>query len=290
MEKVNMRTKNTPHGVTNYITFAHYYDWLRNIATNIFQWEGLPEYMPKWAIEHFLFEYGTALFFSDPEKGFLVLRGTGNGTKSVYGEDIAFQVNAYNYHTTRTAMESVLIWNNNTKSPTEPIIRAFAARLASVERVTDTNMNAQKTPVLLVGEEKNILTLKNIYRKYEGNEPVIYGDKNYMNNQSIQAISTLAPYIIDKLDVHKQNLWNEALTFLGIQNANTDKRERLITDEVNANNEHIKTNLDVMLNQRQQAAERINKMFGQNISVRVRGGEEDESVHDRTEIPDPAEL
>ena len=141
-----------------------------------------------------------------------------------------------------------------------------------------------------MGEEKSILTLKNIYKKYQGNEPVIFGDKNFISDNPIRAISTLAPFIVDKMDIHKQNVWNEALTFLGIKNANTDKRERLITAEVDANDEQINSNLEVMLEARNRACKDINKMFGLNISVRVRGGEEDEPVHDRTSVSDPAEL
>ena len=283
---MNFDKKGNREETINYITFAHYYDWLTNMATNVFEWEGLPDTIPEWFIEKTLYERGKAIFFNDPTLGLLCLPASGNGTKNVYGEDVAFQANSYGHHFYVPANEGVLIWNNNTKSPTRDIVRAFAGRLAQVERITDTNLNAQKTPVLLVGEEKSILTLKNIYKKYAGNEPVIFGDKNFMNQDTIRSISTLAPYVVDKLDVHKQNLWNEALTFLGIKSANTDKRERLITAEVEANDQNIQSNLDIMLSARQRAAEQINKMFGQNITVTVRGEAElleEEPLQDETE-------
>ena len=270
--------KSNKSDTVNYNTFAHYYDWLTNMATNIFQWDGLPDTIPEWFIERTLYERGKAIFFKDETLGLLCLPAAGNGTKNVYGEDIAFQANSFGYHFYVAANEGVLIWNNNTKSPTRDIVRAFAGRLSQTERITDTNLNAQRTPVLLVGEEKSILTLKNIYAKFEGGEPVIFGDKNIMGENPIRAISTLAPYIIDKLDIHKQNLWNEALTFLGIKSANTDKRERLISAEVDANDQNIQSNLDIMLNARQRAADAINEMFGTSIVVSVRG--EDDSLED----------
>ena len=275
MEMMNFDKKGNREETVNYITFAHYYDWLTNMATNVFEWVGLPDTIPEWFIEKTLYERGKAIFFNDPTLGLLCLPAAGNGTKNVYGEDIAFQANSYGHHFYVPANEGVLIWNNNTKSPTREIVRAFAGRLSQVERITDTNLNAQKTPVLLIGEEKSILSLKNIYKKYAGNEPVIFGDKNFMNQDTIRAVSTQAPYVVDKLDVHKQNLWNEALTFLGIKSANTDKRERLITAEVEANDQNIQSNLDIMLNARQRAAEAINTMFGLSIEVKVRGEEED---------------
>ena len=284
MDRLNLDQKKNQSTRHNFITFAHYFDWLQNMATNIFKWENLPDTVPEYFIEQTLFTRGKALFFNDPELGFLCLPASGNGTKNVYGEDVAFYAHSYGYTRTIPADDGVLIWNNNTKSPTSEIVLAFAGRLATIERVTDTNMNAQKTPILLVGDEKSIITLKNIYKKYEGNEPVIFGDKNFMNNQTITSINTMAPYVIDKLDVHKQNLWNEALTFLGIKNANTDKRERLITAEVDANDQHIQSNLDIMLTARERAVEKINEMFGLDIRVSVRGQDEGQEEEPDEEV------
>lgn len=273
MEMLNFDQKKNQSTRHNFITFAHYFDWLQNMATNVFKWENLPETVPEYFIEQTLFTRGKAVFFNDPELGFLCLPASGNGVKNVYGEDVAWYAHSYGYTKTIQADEGILIWNNNTKSPTSEIVLAFAGRLATVERVTDTNMNAQKTPVLLVGDEKSILTLKNIYKKYEGHEPVIFGDKNFMSQQTIASVNTQAPYVIDKLDVHKQNLWNEALTFLGIKNANTDKRERLITAEVDANDQHIQSNLYIMLTARERAVEQINERFGLDIRVSIRSDE-----------------
>lgn len=285
MQKLDFSLKNTDHTKYNYLSFHHYFDWLTNLATNVFEWENLPDEIPAYFIEKTLYWRGKSLFFKDDKLGYLCLPAGGVGVKNVYGEDISFHAFSYGYEKRIHANEGVLIWNNNTKSPTVEIVHAFAARLANTERVTDTNINAQRTPVLLTGDEKSILTLKNIYKKYEGNEPVIYGDKNFFNNnEGIKAVNTLAPYVVDKLDTHKQNLWNEALTFLGIKNANTEKRERLITSEVEANDQHIRSNVDIMLVARQRACEEINEMFGLNISVKLRG-EEVEPVYDGTEIP-----
>ena len=282
--KLDFSLKNTENAKYNYLTFHHYFDWLTNLATNVFEWENLPEGVPEYFIEKTLYWRGKALFFKDPELGFFCLPAGGVGKKNVYGEDTEFHAFSYGYERRVLANEGVLIWNNNTKSPTVQIIHAFAGRLSNNERVTDTNLNAQRTPVLLVGDEKSLLTLKNIYKKYEGNEPVIYGDKNFFQgNDGIKAVNTLAPYVIDKLDTHKMNLWNEALTFLGIKNANVEKRERLITSEVEANDQHIKSNVDIMLTSRQRACMQINEMFGTNISVKLRG-EENEPIYDGVEV------
>lgn len=115
--------------------------------------------------------------------------------------------------------------NNLLELPTSSTINLFAYRLYETERTIDTNLIAQKTPVLIEGDTKTILTLKNTYMSFAGNTPFIFGNKDYNINQKLNALKTDAPYLIDKLELHKHEIWNEALTFLGIDNANTDKKK-----------------------------------------------------------------
>ena len=151
----------------------------------------------------------------------------------------------------------------------------FALRLYEAERTADVNIKAQKTPVLLLMDEKQRLTMENIYSQYDGNRPVIFGDKNSLGENVIKAINTQAPFIADKIINYKKEIWNEALTFLGINNIMVDKKERLITDEANSNNELINLNLQSYLAPRQEACRQFNEKFGftgtdKEISVRVR--------------------
>ena len=151
----------------------------------------------------------------------------------------------------------------------------FALRLYEAERTADVNIKAQKTPVLLLMDEKQRLTMENLYSQYEGNRPVIFGDKNSLGENVIKAINTQAPFIADKIINYKKEIWNEALTFLGINNIMVDKKERLITDEANSNNELINLNLQSYLAPREEACRQFNEKFGftgtdKEISVRVR--------------------
>lgn len=151
----------------------------------------------------------------------------------------------------------------------------FALRLYEAERTSDTNLKAQKTPVLLLVDEKQRLLLENLYSQYDGNMPFIFGDKLQLDKGLIQAISTLAPFLLDKLQDYKKEIWNEALTFLGINNIMIDKKERLITDEANSNNELINLNLQSFLAPRKEACKQFNEKFGlkgteKEIDVRVR--------------------
>ena len=155
---------------------------------------------------------------------------------------------------------------------------SFADRLGKIDEIIDININAQKTPILILADESKRLTMKNLYMKYDGNQPFIFGDRNDLNPNSIQALVTGAPYVADKLYELKQNIWNEVLTFLGVPNVQMNKKERLITDEVNRGLGGVFASRYSGLLSRRQACVQINEMFGLNISVEYRNESETDNV------------
>lgn len=259
----------------NVITYNDYYKRLRLMALSMFEWINVPEAISTRYIERTLFNEGRVLFFKDPTLNYMCLRCTPIGLNN-YDEPIEFNAISHSYNKKYSANESVLIRNNIDELPTDSTIQLFALRLAEVEVTAGVNIKAQKTPILITANDKERLTLKNVYMKYEGNEPVIYGFKG-TDFESFKVLKTDAPYLGDKLMVYKHNIWNEALTFLGIKNTNTDKRERLNSDEVNANNQLVTFSAETMLASRKEACQKINQMYGLNIDVRLRdcfeGGE-----------------
>lgn len=251
-------------------TFNDYFNRLFELAINMFNWENLPDTVDERFLELSLCEKGYCLYFNDDIMGNLALTCMIGGELDVYRiptRRIAFAVNGYQAE--RTNKDSVLIFNNYLHTPTMQTISLYAERLTAIERAIDVNVNAQKTPIAILTDEKQKKTVEEIYRKYEGNAPVIIGAKN-LDLDSIKALTTGAPYVADKLNILKRQIWNEALTFFGIENANTEKRERLVSDEITSNLGGVQAQRYVMLNAREQAADKINRMFGTNISVKFR--------------------
>lgn len=262
--------KNRESMQLNNLTRLNYYDWLKSLCLAMFEWVGFPETVNVRYLETALFDHGKALFFKDELRGFLCLKCTPGSDMNIYSEPLAWKIIAHGYDANIPAYQGVLIRNNDIEQPTHFQVAAFSERLAKTERITDINLNAQRTPYFITGTDKQMLTLVNLFKKVNDGDPVIYGDKSQINLDSVKVLRTDAPFIVDKLDIHKTNLWNEALTFLGIFNANTDKRERLITDEVQANDQLVQMNANVLLKNREIAAEQINEMFGLNVSVKLR--------------------
>ena len=265
------RKKNRwPSAQINNQTYIDYYQRLMEFAINMFEWRNLPPTVDERFLELTLYEKGYCLYFNDEVVGNLALTCTIGGMLDVYRiptERRAFAVNGYNKIC--TSQDSVLIFNNYLHTPTILTIELFARRLYEIERTIDVNVKAQKTPTLVLASEQQRLTMINLYMQYDGNEPFIFGDKD-MEFEGIKCLKTDAPYVADKLQVLKHQIWNEALTFCGIENSNQDKKERLVADEVGSNYGNIEAQRNVMLNARRQAADKINRMFGTNIEVGFR--------------------
>lgn len=261
----------------NNITYTNYYYRLMLIARSLFKWNNLPNGINEKWIERYLYSEGACVFYKDPIVGFMVAKIGNTGPLNYYDEPTTIRPYATNYLYTDPSdndqldnnVNCVIIRNNADSIPTYPMIQLYSADLTNIKRTIDTNIEAQKMPVIVTCSDKQKLSLKQAIKQKQDNEPVIYADKG-LETKEIGTLKTDAPIVFDKLQIQKTNVLNECLTFLGINNANTDKRERLVTNEVEANNEMIRINADVMLEVRKQACEEINKMFGLNISVEKR--------------------
>lgn len=251
-------------------TFIDYMTRLQEIAINMFEWSGLPETVDERFIELTLCEYGYLVYFDDEVLGNLVATSMIGGPLDMYRIPINRRAYAYNgYQKNLTNKDSVLIFNNYLHTPSMLTIILYARRLYEIERTIDVNVKAQKTPVAILCDESQLFTMKNVYEKYDGNEPIIFGAKN-LDLKGIQCMQTEAPFVADKLNILKRQIWNEAMTIFGVENANTEKRERLVSDEILSNLGGVQAQRYVMLNSRRQAAKQINKMFGTDIEVNFR--------------------
>ena len=270
----------------NNLTYRQYLNRLTELAISMFEWKNLPNTVDARYLELHLFETGCMVYFKDDVIGDLCLDCIVNGRLDVYGNPLLRRAySGYNnYQKLLTYKDSVIIWNNYLHSNSILDVEMFARRLYNIDRIIDINANAQKTPVLVLGNEKQRLTLLNLYKEYDGNAPFIFGDKN-LDINALKALSTNAPYVCDKLYQLKTQIWNEALTYLGISNINIQKKERLITDEVTRNQGGTIASRYSRLETRRQAVEKINEMFGTNIEVNYR--EDFQQVDDNNQPEDP---
>lgn len=264
----------------NDASYFDYLDRMRKIALSMFEWENLPDSMNARYLELTLFYKGQAALLYDDKFGYVNTQATDGGYVNIYGLPTRIQCYSYRYNEMRDLYvpsanrpkeeEAILVLNNYDRTPTATSLQLFAYRLAEAQRTADVNIKAQRTPILLTTDQRQEFSMKKLYEQYDGNTPVIYADKNSgLNPDAIRAIKTDAPFIANAILEYKQSIWNEFLSFLGINNL-AEKRERLISNEVDSNNELINMNLQSYLIPRKKACEEFNQKYGMNINVKVR--------------------
>ena len=271
----------------NNATYTQYFNRLMELSISMFEWKNLPSTCDVRYLELALFMSGSAVFFQDDVlEDYVALDVICSGRLDVYGNPVLRRAYSRynNYQKLLKGNNSVIIWNNYNRTNSVLDVEMFARRLYNLDRIIDINANAQKTPVLIKCDETQRLTMLNVYKEYDGNSPVIFGDKA-LNSNGLEVLSTGAPYVADKIYTLKTQIWNEALTYLGISNINVQKKERLITDEVTRNQGGTIASRYSRLESRREAVRKINDMFGLNIEVNYREDFEPVSENNEPESP-----
>lgn len=268
----------------NSATYQDYLDRLKKIAVSMFEWVNLPKSMNSRYLELCLYYLGTAALLYDEEYGFINTKAVSNGYINIYGLPTKLNCFSYSYNqvretymgyneTAKKEEEAILVMNRYDALPTAATIELYAMRMAEAQRTVDINIKAIRTPVLIETDENQRLTLKNTYEQYDGNSPVIFANKNSGIKGSINSLKTEAPLVFDKVMEYKRDIFNEALTYLGISNLD-EKKERRVVNEAESNNEVINLNLESFLAPRKEACRQFNEKFGlsgdEAIDVKVR--------------------
>lgn len=259
----------TTAGIINYRDFYMYYiQRLKAIAVSCFQWKDLPLSVSQRYLEISTLRRSFCLFFRDEimEKYYAMrcILEPPFDNYDVPMNRIAYANNRYRNRLNYT--NSVIIYDNYLHEPMWPSLCMFAQQLTNIEITKQINLRAQKTPVLILCDEKQRLTMENLYNKIDCGVPVIFGSKN-LDIDGIKVLNTGAPYLIDKLQEDKINVLHEAFSFMGVGSLEIVKRERYITNEIQAANEGNVAQRANRLKARTEAAEHINDMFGLKISV-----------------------
>lgn len=213
----------------------------------------------------------------------MCLKADNGAELNVYGEPLGWWATGFNYHHYYNTDECVIISNNKPRIPTAQFIMFYANKLAEAERTMDVNVKACKTPFIFACDDKDVLSFKQIFAKVDGNEPAIYADRG-LNLDSMQVFQTGVKFLGNDMQKFKNTVENELLTFLGVNNVPVDKKERLITSEAESNDELIKSFCDIQLEAREKACDEINRLFGLDVSVKVRCGKVEKEGGDNAEL------
>lgn len=263
---------NKQQAVENARIFQCYYDWLKNIALAEFQWLNLPDSMNERFLELSLYQNGKALIAPDKKykTGIINLRATPNGQMNIYENFVRYHGYSIQYDAEYDADECVYVRNNRTTTPTDLYIYMWAERLAKIEIAIQANISVQRFPIIAKTTDAQRMSMENMLEKFEGGVPFIISDKSFDEYNNLSVFNTSVPMIAPDLFELKKQTFNDCLTFLGINNANNEKANRMLVDEVNANNENIGLACASFWEQRKVACLEANEKFGLNIDVKKR--------------------
>lgn len=288
---------NKVDNIKKYITYAdtrnsevfwYNFNRLKLKAISMFEWINLPKEIDERYLELMLCQNGYVCFFKDqlvPDVDtYFALQCTLGGRFNVYNIPTVYQIyTASGYQARRTAEDSVIIYNNLLHSPTVPLLMYHAYNIANVERTIEINLNQLKRPYIFLVPENQRFTFTKLVNDIKNNQDVIIGNKD-LNLENVLPINTITPNNTLDLYTLKKRYYNEALTDMGINNLNVDKKERLVSDEVSSNDEDVLINRNSMLYARKIACKQINEMFGLNVDVKFRNDFMEEKQEEYIEI------
>lgn len=261
----------------NVNSFIKYRDQLMELGMTMIGWDfskidkDKRQFLNQRQIEYHEYFKGATIFFEDKELGAYlclpVILGGEFDLDDIPKKRVAYAKNGYRKELDET--NSVIIYNNYLRKPSCYTVNHYANRLADLENSIDVNCKAQKTPVAIICDENERLSMENLYAKYEGNYPFIFGERD-LDLKGIRAIQTGAPFVADKMYQIKMQIWNEALTHLGISNISYQKKERLVSDEVIRNMGGTIASRYSRLEVRRDAVDKIKDIFGIEIDVDFR--------------------
>lgn len=288
---------NKVDNIKKYITYAdtrnsevfwYNFNRLKLKAISMFEWINLPKEIDERYLELMLCQNGYVCFFKDqlvPDVDtYFALQCTLGGRFNVYNIPTVYQIyTASGYNARRTAEDSVIIYNNLLHSPTVPLLMYHAYNIANVERTIEINLNQLKRPYIFLVPENQRYTFIKLVNDIKNNQDVIIGNKD-LNLDNVNPVNAITPNNTLDLYTLKKRYYNEALTDMGINNLNVDKKERLVSDEVSSNDEDVLINRNSMLYARKMACKQINDMFGLNIDVKFRNDFMEEKQEEYIEI------
>lgn len=247
---------------------------ISELAINRFKWE-MPKEIDTRFVETWLMRQGLVVFFKDNDfDKYFALRGAASGKWNMYDNPIAFTVTGSSMLSkSLSAKDCVPIWCNALRVPEWDFIMLYATKMAELEITIETNIKGMRTPVLFAVGDNERLSFANLWRQMQEGEPAIFGTETLLGQDDLEKKIKKFDIGVDKdqvlnLQIVKSKMWNELMTLLGIDNANQDKRERLVADEVSANNQQMSAIRNASLNARNLACDLINDKFGLDVSVK----------------------
>ena len=253
----------------NFKTYEMYKRQFLTLAENVFEFKNLPKFIDTAYMNKQLLRNGGIAFFKDENISDepLCLPYTNVENLDVYGRPQKIQVISRNGYTRDLNQdEFVIMYDNNGRYPLWLDILQYSERMAQATRTVDINIAQQKTPRFWKTKTEKEKSVKDMINNVDGFENVVI-TYNDMDLDDTTVVLEPAPYVADKVDLAKDKIYNEFLRLIGIANLSYQKKERNISDEIQAMQGGTVASRYSRFEPRKKAIEEINEKWGTNIEV-----------------------
>lgn len=254
--------------------FYNWFVYFAELYMNQIAYDGLPEDIPQRYVSQIVFLDGKILAFEDKTKGFMMTKCSGIGQQNVYWEFEEYRTDANRYYETYSADDSVLVRENLMSYPPVFMVESLAAQVSDASRQIEVYARTMKRPFLVDGTANTQLKLNVLADQIDENELLVISRGNMASEIFNPVPNRMDANGLMALWRHKHELISEFATFSGLNNANTEKRERMITSEVESNDQFIKAALNKTLDWLNEGLDKVYKRFGVRITAREKHPQE----------------
>lgn len=273
----SMRSPSTVH-CRNTALVEYYTKYLLEKAISVFKFDGLPDTWARNYFEYVLFGYGHIAVINTDKYGVIPQMSGLTGYNVFYQPTIVTIANPLldGLKTLEIGTQCEIIKLQPNYSGVMDIVTTYADLMALCVETAGINLLNSKMSYIFFSRNKQAAeSFKKMYDKVASGEPAAFLDKSLLDDEGNPAWTMFTQnvgqnYITDKILNDLQTIEDQFNTDIGIPNANTQKKERLIVDEVNANNTDTNAKVSLWLETMRYDIEKVNRMFGLNLSVSYR--------------------
>jgi len=260
------------------LLFLNYRTWCLKKIFGAFDFSGIPD---TWDYDYFLVNLFTVgyLAITDTSIGVIPLRCGVTGvnvfdrpTTAIFANPILgnFERDLYSED---PASACALVRLQYDYKGAMPIVDKYSRLLSLVDNAIAINLrNSKVSFIAFVDSKQQAASMESLYRQIDSGRPAVYMKKSagLESGEDIYYNHVRDTFIADDLQLLKDSIVDDFLTEIGLNNTNRTKRERLIVDEVNANNDEIRSNVQHWLDTIRNGLDRANRLFNLQLSVKLR--------------------
>ena len=268
-----MFLKEAPKDVNGQFSWSnsYYREWALKKILSRFEIENMPE---SWDVNYFwshLFLDG-AIAILDTDLGVIPLRCGYTGV-NVWERptDIVIANPVLGSFQRKIGVDGALIHLQYNYHGIGPVLDRFSYLLAACDSAISVNlMNSKVAFIGFVDDAAQAKTMQKMYDDISGGTPAVFVRKSQVNTENFIFTNVRQSFIADDVMLLRRKLINDFLSDIGVNNANLDKRERLNTEEVNANNEEVRFNILNWMDTIQEGLDVANELYSLGLKIKLR--------------------